>query len=513
MKKRQMKYALGMFALATVLLTACGNKGTKQADTTDVQQGSRTDAGTSKSKGIKGASDELHMDELIKMYDFSDEVMYGFKEISETEYPWKDQSNQKEGDYISLESGPITAEIPATQFSFIEGAEFPTANFVTENRDPRYAFVSLVTSPVMDTGTEDATEVSMRIYQLATELQTLSKMDEVEGIKAEVINIDGFKWLRISCKRLSQKDKEKEQKETIRYITYLANRKVELRFTYFITTEESEGRTESPFTEDLMREIVGSVATIPVEQYKKPKGLRDLDKMVDTEHIQSNSEPGIEEVEMISIGAGEDGKEKYLKLLKDYVNKSVDKASKQGNWKVSDKSAFKGEGEQLLIGQNKQFTITLPAQYYADLLNVDGYDFTKITNVFKNKADLNPESYIEFEYRNYRDIADVGEFFQEVHTDGQVEFVEGFGFREDLQAGIQIHGDKLFFVTIELGSEGEPYGKTIIKRAFSLHYPYFLIVSFIDYGEKMEPLTQGEIEVLKSISYNPPDDELNLQRK
>lgn len=176
MKKRQMKYALGMFVLATVLLTACGNKGTRQADTADVRQGSGTDAGTSKSKGIKGALDELHMDELIKMYDFSDEVMYGFKEISETEYPWKDQSNQKEGDYISLESGPITAEIPATQFSFIEGAEFPTANFVTENRDPRYAFVSLVTSPVMDTGTEDATEVSMRIYQLATELQTLSKM-------------------------------------------------------------------------------------------------------------------------------------------------------------------------------------------------------------------------------------------------------------------------------------------------------------------------------------------------
>ena len=262
-----------------------------------------------------------------------------------------------------------------------------------------------------------------------------------------------------------------------------------------------------------MREIVGSVATIPVEQYKKPKGLRDLDKMVDTEHIQSNTELGIEEVEMISIGAGEDGKEKYLKLLTDYVDKSVDKASKQGNWKVSDKSAFKGEGEQLLIGQNKQLTITLPAQYYADLLNVDGYDFTKITNVFKNKADLNPESYIEFQYRNYRDTADVGDFVQEIRTYGHVEFVEGFGFREDLQAGIQIHGDKLFFVTIELGSEGEPYGKTIIKRAFSLHYPYLLIVSFIDYGEKMEPLTQGEIEVLKSISYNPPDDELNLQRK
>ena len=74
-----------------------------------------------------------------------------------------------------------------------------------------------------------------------------------------------------------------------------------------------------------------------------------------------------------------------------------------------------------------------------------------------------------------------------------------------MQAGIQVYGDKLFFVTIELSNATQHYGKSLTKRAFLYHYPYMRIVTFTDYGVELKPLTQGEIEVLKSMSYTPSE--------
>lgn len=512
MKKKNIIVAFGLVTLTSLVVISCGDKVQNRTGEETSKQETRSD--------YKGADRETNQKENAKAIAelksrlmIPEDVGNAFQIICETDYLEKsDESGFRENETLKLASGPITAKLPAKSFAVLEGTEYPTARVRLGDNGMRHAYVTLLTATMVDNGVED-TKVFDRMYNLARDLQRMREESSVVGLSAEVKEIGKQKWVCLTCQRITGSGESREVKETKRYISFLANRKVEIRFSYFVTSEEREGRRKSPFSDKLMHRIVASVATVPVDQYKKPAGLSDLEAAVDINHIQENIDFEIEglneDIKMISIGNGQEARSKFIAISSGYVLRTVQIGQGLKRLRLEDKSSLMGDIVQTEPDTLDAMTTLVPRQYY-DYIPLEGRgEFTEEIKTFKNKTDYNPESYISVGVRHFDDFkgADDRAFFNylsQIADDlDSIGFDRLRGYREEMQAGIQIYGDKLFFVTIELSNATQPYGKSVIKRAFLYHYPYLRIVTFTDYGEELKPLTQGEIEVLKSMSYTP----------
>ena len=75
-------------------------------------------------------------------------------------------------------------------------------------------------------------------------------------------------------------------------------------------------------------------------------------------------------------------------------------------------------------------------------------------------------------------------------------------FVEAEQVGVQVYGDKPFFVTLQLDKSTEPFGKLLKKKAILCVHNTLVTAEFVGRGEELTSFTEGEIEVLKSIAVN-----------
>lgn len=495
-----------VFISSMFILLSCGRKTQKQSERPNGKQATEAAHQDSDNKN----NDNEHAKEISELrthFMLSENVGNAFEEICETDYKEKeDESDFQKNEFEELTSGPITVKIPAKNFAVLVGTEYPTACIRLGNNGMRHAYVTLVTTSRIDNGWDDTRKYD-RMNHLALELTNMRNLSSVTGLSAEVQEIGKHKWMCLSCRRKMGSGDAEEVIETKRYISFLANREVEVRFSYMVTSEGHEGRKKTPFTDKLMHKIVSSVATIPVDQYKKPNGLADLNAAVNIDNIQENIDLGIEGANMTSIGKDREAKIQFENLASDYLTRTIQIGQGTEPKPSENKSSFSGETAQILAPGIDSMVTLIPMQYYTGI-NMDGGAFTELVKTYKNKSDCNPESYISVGTRYLGKIADqdILRYLKEVLDDIELYgYKLGIGYREEMQAGIQVYGDKLFFVTIELSNATQPYGKSLTKRAFLYQYPYMRIVTFTDYGEELKPLTQGEIEVLKSMSYTPSE--------
>jgi len=318
-------------------------------------------------------------------------------------------------------------------------------------------------------------------------LETGYNYQDYTDMKAKVINVGKQKWLRLSYRSDRGTGQSRVVRDFVDYIGFLANREVVLRFEYGTTAEEYRGRTESPFTEELMEQMVNSVATVPVNEYK-PAGI-DLTPYVDKENVKPNTVTGVEEYLQpvpLSLDAGELKKmRKGVRLLGDAY---LEKMKELDLSAVEDCSSFSGETVVLHGNEdNESISIRLPAQFNS---SQNGPLYHRHLNV----ADYNTESYIEVTTEvNSGNALERSIFSANAYIS---QFIEAE------QVGVQVYGDKPFFVTLQLDKNTEPFGKLLKKKAILCVHNTLVTVQFVGRGEELTSFTEGEIEVLKSIAVN-----------
>lgn len=490
MKMRQKTVLLSLSLAAALAVSGCGGKKAEsksidgsaaaQSEASSAGSGEETKAsdGGSASGGTTAASKASEEDSK-----FPTEVRAAFTEVRDVNYDEKKSSAKKpEGEVLTLTSGPITAELPAKGFQRSNDPE--QANYevwaVTEDGQGRAATITLDVTAGQGPGVRRGAD-RVRSLEIGYSYQDYTDM------KAKVINVGKQKWLRLSYRSDRGKEKSRVVRDFVDYIGFLANREVVLRFEYGTTAEEYRGRTESPFTEELMEQMVKSIATVPVKEYN-PAGI-DLNPYVDKANVKPNTVTGVEEFMQpvpLSLDAGELKKmRKGVRVLGDAYLQKMKELDLSA---VDDCSSFSGETVVLHGNEdNESISIRLPVQFNS---SQNGPLYHRHLNV----ADYNTESYIEVTTEvNSGNALERSIFSANAYIS---QFVEAE------QVGVQIYGDKPFFVTLQLDKSTEPFGKLLKKKAILCVHNTLVTVEFVGRGEELTSFTEGEIEVLKSLAVN-----------
>ena len=490
MKKRQKAVLLSLSLAAALAVSGCGGKkaGSKSIDGSAAAQSEASNAGSgeeTKASGEASASGGTNAASKASEEDskFPTEVRAAFTELRDVNYDEKKSSAKKpEGEVLTLTSGPVTAELPAKGFQRSNDPE--QANYevwaVTEDGQGRAATITLEVTAGQGSGVR-------RGADRVRSLETGYSYQDYTDMKAKVINVGKQKWLRLSYRSDRGTGQSRVVRDFVDYIGFLANREVVLRFEYGTTAEEYRGRTESPFTEELMEQMVNSIATVPVNEYK-PAGI-DLTPYVDKANVKPNTVTGVEEFLQpvpLSLDAGDLKKmRKGVRLLGDAY---LEKMKELDLSAVEDCSSFSGETVVLHGNEdNESISIRLPAQFNS---SQNGPLYHRHLNV----ADYNTESYIAV-----RTEVNSGNALERSIFSANAYISQ---FIEAEQVGVQVYGDKPFFVTLQLDKSTEPFGKLLKKKAILCVHNTLVTVQFVGRGEELTSFTEGEIEVLKSIAVN-----------